>query len=93
VDDSASKDLFHARGYFSKPIEEYEFYDLHDDPGERKNRIAYQDYSAKIQELKKALSYWMSETSDPLLQGPIDAPPGSLLNSPDDYSPESGDFE
>jgi arylsulfatase A-like enzyme len=93
VDDSASKDLFHARGYFSKPIEEYEFYDLHDDPGERKNRISDPAYSAEIQELLEALSSWMSETSDPLLQGPIEAPPGAILNSPDAYSPESRDFE
>jgi hypothetical protein len=46
--------------------------------------------------LRDRLDEWMLTTDDPLLQGPVEAPPGAVYNDPGDVSaaalpgPETG---
>jgi arylsulfatase A-like enzyme len=93
VDDSPSKELFSANGYFEEPVGSDELYDLMLDPQEKRNRIAEQEYRQAAAELGEVLHSWMRETGDPLLQGHVSAPAGALVNSPHCYSPDSGEFE
>jgi N-sulfoglucosamine sulfohydrolase len=38
--------------------------------------------------MRGSLDAWMRETEDPLLDGPVSAPPGAELNDPDQVSPD-----
>jgi hypothetical protein len=49
----------------------YELYDLKTDPWEQTNLAGQEAFSSIEQELKGRLVSWMKETSDPLLNGPI----------------------
>jgi hypothetical protein len=49
-------------------------------------RLAEQGVPVK-DELSAKLEHWMKETDDPLLDGPIPAPPGAEYNDPDQLSP------
>ncbi len=93
VDDSPGKDFFYRHGYFSEEIEVEELYDLALDPEESCNCSSDPEYQEVKTELEAQLRCWMESTGDPLLKGWIQAPPGALLNTPETYSPESGEFE
>jgi len=93
VDDSAGKDFLYRHGYFSEEVAVEELYDLALDPTESRNLSSDPEYRGVKSELDAQLRCWMESTGDPLLNGWIQAPPGALLNKPDAYSPESGEFE
>lgn len=56
----------------NRPSEE--LYDLQSDPLEMRNLAGRQEHRGTRQELTRALSRWMRDTGDPLLQGPIASP-------------------
>ena len=93
VDDSVEKSFLYRHGYFSEEIESEELYDLALDPVECRNLSSDPGYGEVKSELQAQLRCWMESTGDPLLNGWIQAPPGALLNIPETYSPESGEFE
>ncbi|MFW5711201.1 MAG: sulfatase [Spirochaetota bacterium] len=93
VDDSPGKDFLARHGYFSTEIGNEELYDLALDPTESCNRSSTPEYQEVKAELEAQLRCWMESTGDPLLKGWIQAPPEALLNKPDAFSPESGEFE
>lgn len=93
VDDSVGKDFLHEHGYFSEELAEEELYDLALDPNECRNRSKDTGYQEVKSELLTQLRCWMESTKDPLLTGWIPVPQEALLNRPDAYSPESGEFE
>ncbi len=57
-----------------------EFYDLAQDPTELRPRVADdpKDLPAPGRELHRQLEAWMHRTNDPLLQGPVPSPDGTM---------------
>ncbi len=93
VDDSPGKDFLARHGYFSGEVAVEELYDLALDPTESHDCSTNPEYLEVRSELEAQLRCWMESTGDPLLKGWLQGPPGALLNKPDAYSPESGEFE
>ena len=63
---------------------------LHDlcfDPVEAHNLIDAPHCAEIAEEMRGRLDTWMRATEDPLLDGPVPAPEGAELNSPDQISP------
>jgi arylsulfatase A-like enzyme len=86
-DDNLSKDLWLENGWRDRTPDTEQLYDLIFDPNEAHNLV--QD-SAKVEvldEMRSRLQRWMESTDDPLLQGPVIAPPGAQVNDPDGKSP------
>jgi arylsulfatase A-like enzyme len=86
-DDSPSKDLLLRYGWKDRPIAQEQLYDLIFDPGEACNVADDPSLAPVLDEMRSRLQQWMSSTDDPLLQGPVPAPPGAELNDPDQSSP------
>jgi N-sulfoglucosamine sulfohydrolase len=88
-DDSPSKDMLMAYGWKqrSRPLEQ--LYDLIFDPNEANNVANDLSVAVPLEEMRTLLDDWMYNTSDPLLRGPVPAPPGAELNDPDQLSPTS----
>lgn len=95
-DDSASKDLLVAAGWGDLVVAEERLYDLVFDPEESSNLAADPARNGALEEMRARLDAWMRETEDPLLEGPVEPPPGALVNeqwqiSPDDPVRVAGD--
>lgn len=88
VDDGPTKELLLDHGWSDRRAPEEQLYDLVFDPNEAANVAADPGYEPVLRELRERLERWMDQTGDPLLDGPVDAPPGALVNDPDDLSPE-----
>lgn len=56
------------------PRPKAELYDLRDDPGERRNLVAEIAHAATLSTLDGALTGWMRDTRDPLLDGAVAEP-------------------
>jgi N-sulfoglucosamine sulfohydrolase len=87
VDDSPTKDLLLASGWGERELPREALYDLRFDPVEADNLIDAEHGASVADELRARLDAWMHETADPLLDGPVPAPDGAELNSPDQISP------
>jgi N-sulfoglucosamine sulfohydrolase len=88
TDDGPSKDLLLANGWAERTIPHEQLYDLVFDPNEGCNLADDPTLSAVLDEMRGSLDAWMRETEDPLLDGPVSAPPGAELNDPDQVSPD-----
>lgn len=88
-DDSPSKDVLMAYGWKerSQPLEQ--LYDLVFDPNEAHTIADDLSVAVVLEEMRARLDDWMRHTHDPLLHGPVPAPPGAELNDPDQLSPSS----
>ena len=80
-DDGPSKDAYLARGWDKRPVSREALHDLFFNPGEGRNLIDNPEYAGILADLRARLSRWMEETADPLLSGPVPAPPGALINA------------
>ncbi len=87
TDDSPSKDLWVQAGWAERAVDQEQLYDLLFDPAEAHNLAAAPSAQPVKDELSAMLDRWMEETADPLLDGPIPAPPGAEYNDPDQLSP------
>jgi len=85
-DNSPGKDLLLAYGWQerSRPLEQ--LYDLIFDPNEASNLANDLSMAVVLEEMRTRLDDWMYHTDDPLLHGPVPAPPGAELNDPDQLS-------
>jgi hypothetical protein len=87
VDDSPSKEVWLAHGWRDRSMAREQLYDLIFDPNEAGNRAGDPAFAAALEEMRARLDEWMRATDDPLLRGPVPAPPGMELNDPDGLSP------
>ncbi len=86
VDDSAAKDIWLAAGWTGRAQAPEQLYDLALDPDEGQNLAGVPELAPVLRELRGRLTEWMAETDDPLLHGPVGAPPGAEYNEPDQVS-------
>jgi N-sulfoglucosamine sulfohydrolase len=63
-------------------------YDLLFDPTEHDNLIRDPGRREIAEEMRERLRRWMVATNDPLLKGPVLAPPGAVVNDPNGISPQ-----
>ena len=68
TDDGYSKVFMHKEGYFARPVEKEEFYDMLSDPLEQHNEIDNPKYKEIIEKLKKELYDFQVKTNDPILK-------------------------
>jgi arylsulfatase A-like enzyme len=87
-DDGPSKDVWLAHGWGDRPQPQESLFDLIFDPNEAHNLAADPQMQDVLAELRQRLLRWMQATDDPLLHGPVPAPPGARVNDPDGFSPE-----
>ncbi len=86
-DDSISKNVWLENGWAKRTLAVEELYDAMFDPNESRNLADDAASAQPLKEMRKRLDDWMTETSDPLLKGPIGAPPGAEVNDPNGTSP------
>ncbi|HTU27850.1 MAG TPA: sulfatase [Solirubrobacteraceae bacterium] len=91
-DDSPSKDAYLERGWATRPVARERLHDLFFNPGEGRNSIDDPAYADVLADLRSRLEEWMAQTDDPLLQGPVPAPPGAQINRQDQLSAEDPTF-
>jgi arylsulfatase A-like enzyme len=85
-DDSPSKETLLHYGWKERPIAPEQLYDLIFDPNEVDNLVDDPALYSVLEELRDRLDSWMHRTDDPLLAGPVPAPPGVELNDQDQAS-------
>jgi N-sulfoglucosamine sulfohydrolase len=88
-DDSPSKDLLLEYGWRERPRPLEQLYDLIFDPNEANNIANDSSFALVLEEMRTRLEDWMRDTNDPLLHGPVAAPPGAELNEPEQLSASS----
>jgi arylsulfatase A-like enzyme len=88
IDDSPSKTYLLQHGLAERALAAEELYDLVFDPLEADNLAGDAAHAATLSELRDRLHAWMAETGDPLLDGPVEPPPGAVLNLPGQVSPD-----
>lgn len=86
-DDGLSKTVLLDHGWNDVAPDPEALYDLVFDPNEADNRIDDPRLQGIVVEMRSRLKAWMVETDDPLLKGPVPAPPGAVVNDPDGLSP------
>ena len=87
-DDSPSKKLWLESGWRGRDVPEEALYDLIFDPGEQCNLVPDPASQRALEEMRGRLVAWMRRTDDPLLRGPVAAPPGAKVNPADGTSPQ-----
>ena len=85
-DDSPSKEAYLARGWAQRSVRRESLHDLFFNPGEGRNVIDEPEYADVRADLSARLEQWMVDTADPLLDGPIEPPPGARINAQDQLS-------
>jgi N-sulfoglucosamine sulfohydrolase len=87
-DDSPSKDIWLQADWAERAQPQEYLFDLVFDPQEVCNLAADAGMQPVLVEMRAKLHAWMQQTDDPLLSGPLPAPPGAVANHPDAISPE-----
>ncbi len=86
-DDSSSKDVWLRDGWKDRIVPRELLFDTVFDPNEARNLVADPAYAQALADMRTRLDNWMSRTHDPLLLGSVKAPPGAVVNDPDQTSP------
>ena len=87
IDDGLAKSELLEAGYAQHAVAPEQLYDTVFDPGETNNLIDSASQADVLADMRARLERWMRATDDPLLSGPIPAPPGAELNDPAGPSP------
>ena len=91
-DDGLSKSYWVENGWAKHRVAQEELYDLVFDPNERNNLVGNEQHRTVLEDMRKRLNVWMHSTNDPLLHGPVKAPPGAKVNYRDAISPSSNKY-
>jgi N-sulfoglucosamine sulfohydrolase len=86
-DEGETRDFWLAHGWNKRPVDQEQLYDLIFDPMEQRNLADDAQSEPVLRDMRKRLQDFMVRTADPLLNGPVPAPPGAQINDPDDMSP------
>jgi N-sulfoglucosamine sulfohydrolase len=86
-DDGPGKSRWLNNGWRERTVDAETLYDLVFDPKETRNAAGDPAYRAALEKMRGRLDRWMHGTKDPILRGPIAAPPGALANDPEGISP------
>jgi arylsulfatase A-like enzyme len=86
IDDSPSKQVWLDHGYAEREQAPLQLYDLVFDPNEACNVADRPEHAPVVEHLSRRLERWMRGTGDPLLDGPVAAPPGAEANDPSQRS-------
>jgi N-sulfoglucosamine sulfohydrolase len=89
IDNSPPKKLLMSGGLGEIRKPSRELYHLVMDPLETVNLAEEPRYSATLLEMERLLADWQQRYADPLLQGEISPPPGSVVNRPECREPDS----
>jgi arylsulfatase A-like enzyme len=87
-DDGPSKTLWLDNGWRNHLVAAEQLYDLTFDPNEVHSLADDPAHHMVLEEMRGRLDRWMRATNDPLLHGPVKAPPGAVGNDPEGMSPE-----
>lgn len=90
IDDSPSKDLWMQHGWHEAEQPREALYDLMFDPCEACNLAGAPSCEAVLRDMRARLLAWQTRTGDPLLSGPVPAPPGARITPSDALSPHQG---
>ncbi|MCC5808149.1 MAG: sulfatase [Opitutales bacterium] len=82
IDPGPTKTWMQVKGMLPYPVPPEELYDLAADPDERHNLANDPACAETLQTCRTRLDAWMRETEDPLLHGPVPAPPGARIEPP-----------
>jgi N-sulfoglucosamine sulfohydrolase len=87
-DDGLSKSLWLKNGWREAVVPHELLFDSVMDPNESRNLAADPGCNAIVADMRRRLDSWMERTSDPLLDGPVKAPKGAVVNDPNGTSPK-----
>lgn len=90
VDDSPTKQVMLAAGWYQKPQKKQRFFDLEIDPLELDNRRDDPAYASVITDLQRQLHVWQVQTNESILNGPVALLEGVPPVQPDALSPWDG---
>ena len=86
-DDGPSKTNWLENGWRERAVDPEQLYDLIFDPNETRNVAGDAQAGTALEDMRRRLDRWMRVTDDPLLRGPVPAPPGAKVNDPESTSP------
>jgi hypothetical protein len=89
IDDGPSEQYLVGNGLAQRTVHQEALYDLIYDPNEACNLVRDPAYAEPLTEMRNRLSSWMERTGDPLLRGPVPAPEGAYVDSPDESNPSA----
>jgi arylsulfatase A-like enzyme len=88
IDASPALDVLLTNGYADSPVPSTSLFDNLLDPLQRENLAGADEFAEIERDLANRLKAWMSDTNDPLLNGPVPLPPGALVNRASGHSPD-----
>lgn len=87
-DDSLSKNLWLKNGWKDTILPRELLFDSLRDANEAHDLATDPAHASVLADMRQRLDQWMERTADPLLRGPVKAPPGALVNDPNGTSPQ-----
>ncbi|HRR06392.1 MAG TPA: sulfatase [Victivallales bacterium] len=93
IDNGLTKAYLMERGLAERKKDMIEFFDLINDPEEKRNLALIGEKQNIMNELNLKLENWMKRTNDPILTGYVPKPKGAIANRKDGIHPEDEDYE